>query len=105
MYFGNIFLISDVAGLCSKIWGEVIIQAIASGKNKSKNLLNPNHKMFSLKKITKIKKRQERIGILFEFFPCFQNLIINVFFKLISGSWFQYYFDIAVTEIDSLSNK
>lgn len=27
------------------------------------------------------------------------------FFKLISGSWFQYYFGIAVTEINSLSKK
>lgn len=103
--FGNIFLIGDAAGLCSKIWGEGIPQAIISGKEIGKKLLNPNHKMYSLKKITKIKKRQEIIGSLFEFFPCFQNLMIMFFIKLMSGSWFQYYFGIAVTEIDSLSKK
>lgn len=103
--FDNIFLIGDAAGLCSKIWGEGIPHAIASGKEVGKKLLNPNHKMHSLKKIIKIKKRQELIGTLFEMMPYFQDLMIKFFVKLMGGSWFQYYFGIAVTEIDSLSKK
>jgi geranylgeranyl reductase len=98
--FDNIFLVGDAAGLCSKIWGEGIPHAITSGNEVGNILLNPKHKMHALKKILKIKKRQERIGFLFESMPFVQDLMIKFFVKLIGGSWFQYYFGIATSDID-----
>jgi len=95
--FDNVFLIGDAAGLTSKIWGEGIPHAILSGAEIGKKILNPKYPMKNLKISIKIKKRQEAIGTLFESAPPLQHLLIKLFIKLMGGSWFQYYFGIALS--------
>lgn len=96
--FDNIFLIGDAAGLTSKIWGEGIPHALISGEEIGKKILNPDYKLIKLSESIKIKKRQDRISLIFDIFPVFQTCFIKLFIKLMEGTWFQYYFGIAISE-------
>jgi len=60
--FGNKFLIGDAAGLASGLTGEGIYFAIVSGQEIAKKILDQNYSLPKLKKILKIKKKQEIIG-------------------------------------------
>ena len=42
--FGNVFLVGDAAGFASGLTGEGIYQALASGEDVAKKILNPEHK-------------------------------------------------------------
>jgi len=104
--FNNVFLIGDAAGLTSRIWGEGIPHALLSGKEIGKKILDPKYSMKELKKSIKIKKRQEKIGVLFELIPPLQHFLIKVFINLMGGSWFQYYFGIALSSrVDKYKTK
>jgi len=51
--------------------------------------------MHKLKKILKIKKRQDRISDLFNLVPFLQYYLIRLFIMLMKGSWMHYFFGIA----------
>ncbi len=90
--FGNIFLVGDAAGLASKTTGEGISFALTSGKEVAKKILYPTHKMKDLETVLIIKKRQEKISIMFELFPSMQTTLFKIFIKLMKKKWFQIYF-------------
>jgi flavin-dependent dehydrogenase len=92
--FDNIFLIGDAAGLTSKIWGEGIPYAMISGEEIAKKIQDPTYSMPKLKKIIRIKNRQDRIAHLIDYFPSFQNYFMKLWILLISYYWFQNYFGI-----------
>jgi len=54
--FGNIFLVGDAAGLASDISGEGIYQALVSGSEVAKLILNPNYVPTELNYLIKRKK-------------------------------------------------
>jgi len=55
--FGNIFLIGDAAGLASSFTGEGIYQALISGEEIAKKILNPSYQTNKLNKIVKFNNR------------------------------------------------
>jgi geranylgeranyl reductase len=59
--FGNRFLAGDAAGFASGLTGEGIYQAILSGEEVSKGILNRNYRYPGIKQILRIKNRQESI--------------------------------------------
>ena len=89
--FNNIYLAGEAAGLVSRATGEGISFALISGKEIAKKILNPEHKMTELRKIIKIKRRQERMLKVFESFPIFQNIFLRIFAILLKYKWFQIY--------------
>jgi len=89
--FNNIYLAGEAAGLVSRATGEGISFALISGKEIAKKILNPEHKMTELRKIIKIKRRQERMLKVFESFPIFHNIFLRIFAILLKYKWFQIY--------------
>ena len=67
--------------------------------------------MAKLKKTIRIKKRQERIINIVDIFSPIQKYLIRFLIELMKGSWFHYYFPIAVhkrtyeKQISSLYNN
>ena len=59
--FGNKFLAGDAAGFASGLTGEGIYQAILSGEEVSKGILNRDYRYPGIKQILRIKNRQESI--------------------------------------------
>lgn len=59
--FGNRFLAGDAAGFASGLTGEGIYQAILSGDDIAKGILNKGYRYPGIKNILKIKNRQENI--------------------------------------------
>ena len=57
--FGNRFLAGDAAGIASGLTGEGIYQAILSGEEVAKGILNRDYRYPGIKHILKIKNRQE----------------------------------------------
>ncbi|MBN2180211.1 MAG: NAD(P)/FAD-dependent oxidoreductase [Deltaproteobacteria bacterium] len=90
--FGNIFLAGDAAGLASKPSGEGISFALASGREIGKKILDPGYEMTGLKRILKLKKRQEKILSIFESFPPIQGLLFRLSLALVRKRWIQRYF-------------
>lgn len=89
--FKNIFLVGDAAGLTSWITGEGISFALISGEEIGKKIKDPNYKMNRLKRVVKIKKRQEKIKKA----PfLFSRLAITLFVKLINNFKIQKYFGV-----------
>ncbi|MDO8727888.1 MAG: NAD(P)/FAD-dependent oxidoreductase [Candidatus Methanoperedens sp.] len=59
--FKNMFLAGDAAGFASGLTGEGIYQAILSGDDIAKGILNKEYRYPGIKNILKIKNRQEQI--------------------------------------------
>jgi flavin-dependent dehydrogenase len=59
--FGNRFLAGDAAGFASGLTGEGIYQALLSGEEIAKGILNSDYRYPGIKHILKIKNRQESI--------------------------------------------
>jgi geranylgeranyl reductase len=59
--FGNRFLAGDAAGIASGLTGEGIYQAILSGEEVAKGILNKEYTCPGIKHLLKIKNRQERL--------------------------------------------
>ena len=89
--FNNIYLAGEAAGLVSRATGEGISFALISGKEIAKKILNPEHKMTEMRKIIKIKRRQERMLKVLESFPIFHNIFLRIFAILLKYKWFQIY--------------
>jgi geranylgeranyl reductase len=59
--FGNIFLVGDAAGLASCLTGEGIYQALISGEEIARLILNPKHSPTKLEKLITEKKEETLI--------------------------------------------
>ena len=59
--FGNTFLAGDAAGFASGITGEGIYQALISGEEVAKTILNPKHKPARLEKLIAVKKEEKTL--------------------------------------------
>lgn len=59
--FDNIFLIGDAAGFASELTGEGIYQALTSGEDVAKKILNPNYKYKYIPQIIKTKNRHKKV--------------------------------------------
>ena len=90
--FNNIYLAGEAAGLVSRATGEGISFALISGQEIAKKILNPEHKKTELRKIIKIKRRQERMLKILDSFPIFHNIIfLRISAILLKYKWFQIY--------------
>jgi flavin-dependent dehydrogenase len=58
--FNNIFLAGDAAGLASELSGEGISYAMISGQDIGRKILDPGYDMAGLRKILKIRGRQDK---------------------------------------------
>jgi len=71
--FGNIYLAGEAAGLAMEISGQGIYQAIVSGKEIARKILNKNYDYPELKKILRLKKMQAKalmfLGFLYKINP------------------------------------
>ena len=90
--FRNMYLVGDAAGLALKGTGEGISLAIISGKEIAKKIVNPDYKTHELKKFLRIKRKHERLLVLFELFPMFQSIFFKSYFYLKKLTWFRDYF-------------
>ncbi|MBU1877178.1 NAD(P)/FAD-dependent oxidoreductase [Patescibacteria group bacterium] len=79
--FENIFLIGEAAGLTSGWSGEGIHQAIDSGQEVAKKILDPNYKCIQIQQLLKTKKIQERIGKPLQFVVTRNNLLTKILFE------------------------
>ncbi len=90
--FGNTFLVGDAAGLASKPSGEGISFALASGREIGRKILDPGYDMAGLKRILKLKTRQEQILGIFELLSPLQGLLFRLSLTLVKRRWVQRYF-------------
>ncbi len=75
--FGNRFLVGDAAGFASGLTGEGIYQAILSGDDIAKGILNKYYRYPGIKHILQIKNRQENILRIFNINRCIPHIIFN----------------------------
>jgi len=79
--FGNIFLAGDAAGLVSKFKGEGISYALTSGEEIGKRIINPDYKMPEINRVLRVKKKEERLGKIFENVPFLQEYFLKLYIK------------------------
>lgn len=75
--FGNRFLVGDAAGFASGLTGEGIYQAILSGEEVAKVILNKNYKYPGIKFILNIKNRHERLLSIFSMNRYIPHIVFN----------------------------
>ena len=93
--FGEIFLVGDAAGLASRGTGEGISFALISGAEIARKILDKNYALPQLRRILKIKKKQELALRIFKFFPAiFQKFFLRILFFLLRKKWAQKFFEI-----------
>jgi geranylgeranyl reductase len=76
--FGNIFLVGDAAGLASGFTGEGIYQALASGEDVAKKIINPNHKAKLISEIRRERNIHHFMLSALYFSGPFRDLIFNL---------------------------
>jgi flavin-dependent dehydrogenase len=90
--FDNIFLAGDAAGLASKPSGEGISFALVSGSEIGRKILDPGYPMTELHRVLKLKKRQERILMIFELLPFMRKALFAISLRAVKKGWVQSYF-------------
>ena len=76
--FKNIFLVGDAAGFTSGFTGEGIYQALVSGEETAKKILDPSYKCKKIKKIRReVWIHDIMLGFIMFFGP-FRNIIFNI---------------------------
>lgn len=76
--FGNIFLVGDAAGLASGLTGEGIYQAIVSGEEVAKIIINPNYKAKKINEIRGEVQLHNLILIIIWLFGPLRNQLFNL---------------------------
>ncbi len=84
--FGNIFLAGEAAGLASGLTGEGIYQALVSGEEIARMIMDKDYVSIPMKKIIKYNKIQLRILQLFRIAGPFRDMLYNLLIKLFR-SW------------------
>lgn len=76
--FGNKFLIGDAAGLASGFTGEGIYQALASGEDVAKLIIDPSHECLLIKEALREKKVQELLLLAILWSEPLRNLVFSI---------------------------
>ncbi|MBU0758420.1 MAG: geranylgeranyl reductase family protein [Nanoarchaeota archaeon] len=76
--FKNIFLVGDAAGLTSTFSGEGIYQALVSGEEVGKKILDPKYKYPKLKKVIFRHRIQDKIADTLRFNPKINQFLYNI---------------------------
>lgn len=82
MFFGNIFLAGDAAGLPLKTTGEGIAGALISGREIAKKIMDPEYKTTEMKQYLKLKRKSEMSLKVLETFPFLQNTAFRLYASL-----------------------
>lgn len=82
MFFGNIFLAGDAAGLPLKTTGEGIAGALISGREIAKKIMDPEYKTIEMKQYLKLKRKRELAFKVLETFPFLQNTAFRLYASL-----------------------
>lgn len=82
-HFGNIFLAGEAAGLASGLTGEGIYQALASGQEVAKKILNPNYEYTLFPKILRYNKIQNRALLFLKYLGPLRETFFNFLVKVI----------------------
>ncbi len=77
--FGNRFLAGDAAGFASGLTGEGIYQAILSGEEIARGIINKNYRYPGIKYLLKMKNSQEKLLRIFSLNRYIQHIILNNF--------------------------
>lgn len=91
--FKNVFLAGEAAGLTSRTTGEGIAPALISGREIGRKIIDPGYDLPLLKKILKIKRRQEFFKTVADIMPGMVPCFLNIFVKAIKSKKFQMYFE------------
>ena len=75
--FGNVFLAGDAAGLADSFTGEGIYQALVSGEEIAKTILNPKHKAKKIHNILFEKRLHEAMLVIVILFYPIRNLLFD----------------------------
>ncbi len=75
--FGNKFLIGDAAGFSSSLTAEGIYQAILSGIEVAKKIVNPKYNYPELQRLIAIKKKEDRYYHAFHKIPFLTNILFE----------------------------
>jgi geranylgeranyl reductase len=81
--FGNVYLVGEAAGLASGLTGEGIYQALVSGSEIAKLILNENYKPEQLRQVLKYNKFQNRILHYLNLLGPTRDRFYNIFMKQI----------------------
>ncbi len=85
--FGNIFLAGEAAGLASGLTGEGIYQALVSGEEIAKLIIDKNYVSKPMIEILNYNKTQLRILQVFYFAGPFRNSLYNLIIKLFQSKF------------------
>lgn len=77
--FGNVFLAGDAAGLASELTGEGIYQALISGEEVAKTILDKNYVSLKINELIEMKKRHRKVINIFSKFGFLKNNIVELF--------------------------
>jgi flavin-dependent dehydrogenase len=81
--FENRFLTGDAAGFASGLTGEGIYQAILSGEEVARGILNKNYAYPGIKHLLKMKNNQEKLLRIFSINRCIPHFVFNNFVPLL----------------------
>ncbi|MBU2028847.1 NAD(P)/FAD-dependent oxidoreductase [Patescibacteria group bacterium] len=85
--FGNIFLVGDAAGLVSGFTGEGIYQALVSGEEVARKIIDPNYRMPKIKEIRReINLHHLMLGIVWLSGP-FRNNLFNLVTRVVKNKF------------------
>ncbi len=82
--FGNVFLAGEAAGLASGLTGEGIYQALVSGEEIAKLILNPNHDMKKMNQVLRYNRIQNKVLVLLHFLGPLRDFAFNTLIKWVS---------------------
>jgi geranylgeranyl reductase family protein len=89
LQFGNIFLTGEAAGLASGFTGEGIYQALVSGQEAAKMILDTQYTSHALDQMHKYNRVLHRVMLLFRIFGPFRGLLFEFFLFLMNRKWFR----------------
>lgn len=87
MEFGDIFLVGEAAGLASGFTGEGIYQALVSGQEVARLILNPEYEPVQLHKVLKYNRILERVMKLFQWAGPFRGALQEFLLILMNKEW------------------
>jgi len=84
LQFGNIFLTGEAAGLASGLTGEGIYQALVSGQEVSKMILDPQYTSQTIEQVYKYNRVLHRVMLLFRIAGPLRGLLFEFFLFLMN---------------------
>ncbi|PIO04762.1 hypothetical protein COT47_07620 [Candidatus Woesearchaeota archaeon CG08_land_8_20_14_0_20_43_7] len=88
-HFDNIFLVGDAAGLASGFTGEGIYQAIISGQNAARKIIDPDEKQNGIDRCLKLKRKHELVLWLLDRNTFIRESLFRIGLRLFKYGFFQ----------------